>query len=206
MGLVVFLAATLTNSCVIVGYHYPEGHLPATQVEQALHYRVFAMGPSIGGGHDTLRSLMANNRVFPRTRLTLDPPKHGWFVDVRSVFVEPSVGALVWGYLALSTFFLLPAYTGTSGHNVTFAVSIDGQPVRTYQYMIRHRAFAWLPMIPLVWINLLTSSESQAFRAVTEKFFEEVVRDGIFDDTATKPFAEASRPGTSAGEVAQTTL
>jgi hypothetical protein len=67
------------------------------------------------------------------------------------------------------------------GYDVKFHVFVDGKPTRDYEYQIRTRVFAWLPVLPFVWINLLTDGEEDAFTAVARRFFIEAQRDGAFN-------------------------
>jgi hypothetical protein len=45
-------------------------------------------------------------------------------------------------------------------------------------YEIHRTGFAWLPVLAVVWVNALTASEKDAFKAVTRQFFADASRDG----------------------------
>ena len=85
----------------------------------------------------------------------------------------------------------LPLYSDSMGYDVQYTVYLNGQKVRIYEYAIRRRVFMWLPVLPFAWVNLFTNDETDAFAAITQRFFTEASRDGAFDGRGTLPSAPA---------------
>ena len=79
----------------------------------------------------------------------------------------------------MSFLFALPSYSGTSGFVVKYHLHRDGEKVRLYEYEIRRKGFAWIPVLAVVWVNLFTASEEDAFRATTRQFFQDAKADGL---------------------------
>lgn len=174
--------ASSSSSCAILSYRYDA---PAAEPPQRrpdlLYYRVEPMNGLSMGGFDQLKQSMRANDVFARAQLVDAIPSEGVAVNVAVVWVPPSLAAAVYGYIDLSLLGLLPLYSDSMGYDVKYTVFVAGKTIRYYEYPIRRRVFMWLPALPFVWINLLTSSESDAFAAVTRHFFSDAARDGAFD-------------------------
>lgn len=86
---------------------------------------------------------------------------------------------MVFGYLSLATLTILPAYSGKDGYSVAYRVSVDGEPGKVYRYTIRRKVGLWLPLLPFVWVNLMTSSERDAFHATTARFLADARAEGV---------------------------
>lgn len=137
------------------------------------------LGISLSGSGGLMASFQKAN-PFPDSVKAPDEKGGGLHIDVLADNKTIAIGELVWGYIALSTFFILPAYSGASGFYMKYTVYEDGERVGYYEYVIKRRAFAWLPVLPFVWINLLTTSERDAFEATTKQFFRDAEADGLF--------------------------
>ena len=184
------LLAALGSSCAVVSYRHddaPTGR-PAPRAG-TLYYRVEQpQGPSMGGVDEVKRQLR-KNPVFAETELVDQPSARGVCVDVQPVWIPPSIGALVYGYIDIGLIGLLPLYSDSMGYDVRYIVYVNGQKTRIYEYPIRRRVFMWLPVLPFAWVNLLTNYETDAFAAVTARFFFEADRDGAFDGPRRAPRA-----------------
>lgn len=186
--------SSLTPSCAIISYRHdgPTAARAGARPE-TLYYRVKPLeGVSMGSGLDALKHSMRENEVFAKTELVDGPTALGISVDVQTLWVPPSIGALVYGYVDLALLFLLPLYSDSMGYDVQYKVQVNGQKIRIYEYPIRRTVFAWLPVLPVVWANLLTESEADAFAEVTHRFFQDATRDGAFDSRAPLPSPSAS--------------
>lgn len=175
-----------STGCHIISYSYPDEYTTRPYIpkrKDILYYQIFQVPQiSLGDSYAKLHESFKNNGIFAQNIQVEQPPEKGIFVQVTTQSQNMSTSSLVWGYISLAmTLQILPAYSGTGGFNVKFHVFIDGKEMRCYEYPIRRRIFAWLPMIALLWVNLITDYETDAFSAVTNKFFVEADKDGTFN-------------------------
>jgi hypothetical protein len=110
---------------------------------------------------------------------TKAPPARGRFVSVTVREVPNSPGEQVWGMLAVSTCFIIPAYSDSAGYDVSFDTYIDGNPARHYEYETRTTTWAWAGLAPFAWANLLTPSRDDAFSGVVRQFLTDSSKDGF---------------------------
>lgn len=94
----------------------------------------------------------------------------GVFVDVTPAYREPSSMALLFGYFSLSTLTILPAISDEDGFDLRFEVYRDGKLVLSREYETRRFMVLWLGTLPFLWLNWLTTSEEEAFAAMTQQF------------------------------------
>ena len=78
--------------------------------------------------------------------------------------------AVFFGYLSVSSATLLPFWSMNDGSVLQFTLYRDGENLRSQEYVISRNSFVWLGMLPLVWVNLLTPSEEEAFASCTRDF------------------------------------
>ncbi len=107
------------------------------------------------------------------------PPAEGRFVRVTVREVPDAPGERVWGMVAQTTGFILPAYSNSSGYDLSFDTFVDGQPVRHYAYETRATTWAWAGLLPVVWVNWLTPSHDDAFSGVVRQFLADSRNDGF---------------------------
>lgn len=175
--LVILLGVTLSG-CVT--YHkYPE-HQLENKPEQAYDGASFSMkGGSIAGGSKRIKKLMKTSSPF-RNIEEIDEKEGkdepGIYIKVKVKTAAPSIPALGFGYLSLSTLTLLPVWSTQDGNDIIFTVYKDGKRIKRFEYEVRRKAAAWIVMLPIVWVNFLTRSEEEAFTAVTNQFFEDLVK------------------------------
>ncbi len=98
------------------------------------------------------------------------PPEKGYYINVQSIQKDPSLMAVLFLYLSYATFTILPSYSGKDGANVKFSVYKDGQKYKDYDYEITRKSFVWILTLPVIWINLQTYNEIDAYKAVVDKF------------------------------------
>lgn len=109
-----------------------------------------------------------------------DPvPGKGVVVEVDPNYQAPSLPAVIFGYLSVTTLTILPAYSAKDGYSVGYRVSVDGAPAKTYRYTVRRKVGLWLPLLVFIWVNLLTTSEEDAFHATTSRFLADAHADGL---------------------------
>jgi hypothetical protein len=183
MRLAIALFLLLLSGCYVISYSYPDGveRRGAAKREATLYWHVNRVPQlTLGGAEDQLKASMRDNPVFAHSIEVEKAPAQGLYIEVRTQEQEMSALALVWGYISISTAHLLPAYSGSGGFNVRFYVYQDGQEKRIYEYPVRRKIVAWLPLVAFAWVNLFTDSESDAMAATTDQFFADALRDRIF--------------------------
>lgn len=131
-------------------------------------------GPDIitSGGPDRIGEILSKNDYFLETEKYFDKeiPKEGYYLLVKSEYRPPSLPAIVFGYISISTLTFLPAWSTRDGYDVFYELYQDGKKIKTFDYRIKRTAGAWILLLPLVWVNLLTDSEADAFESATYQF------------------------------------
>jgi len=188
----VAILALATNGCAIISYDTdPESAWdappPKGNRQEVLYYQMLPYQGLNFGGYEEMKRMMKRNRAFATTERVNEMPPKGLFVRVKPTVREPSAPGLIWGYIAASFLFLLPAYVGSSGFYVEYEVYRDGKKVKFYEYTVERKAFAWLPMVLFVWTNLITDDEEDAAIATVNLFFSDAERDGVFRRPAPGP-------------------
>ncbi|HEX7624093.1 MAG TPA: hypothetical protein VF400_11030 [Anaeromyxobacteraceae bacterium] len=189
-GVALLVLSAVGSGCAVVSYRHddPAGARPA-QRTQTMYYRVRPLQGISMGGVDEIKRAMKRNEVFARSEMGDAPTSRGVSIDVNAMWIPPSIPAMVYGYVDVGLLGLLPLYSDSMGYDVQYTVYLDGRKIRIYEYPIRRNVFMWLPVLPFVWINLLTESESDAFAGVTRRFFSDASRDGAFDGRDALPGA-----------------
>src|SRR6266849_2362657 len=115
----VAMCHTSLSGCAILTYDVkPEAawKAPNTAISQPeLFYRIDDVQGISFGGEQALRESILEGQHFARGEFRPEPPPSGAWLRVSTQWLPPSIGSLVWGYIALSTLFILPAYSDTSG-------------------------------------------------------------------------------------------
>lgn len=181
-------ALFLQSGCAILSYDvepkqaWQASSLAAHKSKIKLSYFVeeTVKGISFGGMREVAR-IIKKSSLFESLDRVDQFSQEGYFLHVKVENVRGSPIAWGWGYVAATLLFILPAYTDTSGFDVYFEVYKNGKQVKEYQYEIQRTGFAWLPVLPFAWINLLTSSEADAFQAITKQFLIDANADQVFN-------------------------
>jgi hypothetical protein len=172
-------AAELTAGCVS-GYRYPDTKVP-TATESAPRSLPTAHNFSVSIVPPTQRAVfleaMRSSGAQPLEAPTA--PARGRFVRITVREVPASPGAQGWGMLASTTCFIIPAYSESSGYDVSFDTFLDGQPIHHYAYEARATVWAWVALTPVVWVNLLTPSRHEAFAGITRRFLADSAKWGF---------------------------
>jgi hypothetical protein len=136
-------------------------------------------GFTSGGGFNALADQFRHHTPFNDVEFTADKIDEGIFIDVDVQAILPSTPAMVFGYLSVSTLTILPFWSTQDGSLVIFTVYKDGDRVKSFDYSVRRKGFVWILMLPLVWVNLFTPSEADAFEAISNQFFIDYQDAGI---------------------------
>jgi hypothetical protein len=81
--------------------------------------------------------------------------------------------------LSVATCFIVPAYSDSSGYDVDYVTYVDGSPAHHYHYEARVTGWAWVVLTPVVWVNWLTPSRSDAFSDIGHRFLDDSFQDGF---------------------------
>jgi hypothetical protein len=170
--------AFVLQGCVVLSYRHPEpaGLAPPVTAD-VLQYQLLQPSGLSFGGKDGLAH--ACERAQRPTQRVFETATQGLFVQVAAAEFDPSTAALIYGYVDLSLAAILPYYSDSSGFELRFEVTRDGQKLKTYRYEVHRQLFAWLPAIAVVWLNLLTTDAEDAFAASAEQFFADLAADGL---------------------------
>ncbi len=174
ISLFLLLCLMTLQSCVVGYGRYPRHQLraPLPQKEFSLiRYRV--EGTGLYGGQQGIKDAFKEKAPFKQVEAIVEKPSSGLFVDVHVKNVSPSIPSFAFGYLSVCFLTLTPAWTTKGGADIIYDLYKDGQPVQTFDYQVRQRGMLWIVMLPFVWVNLLTASESDAFGATARQFFED---------------------------------
>lgn len=181
----VAILAVGTNGCAIISYDTDpksawDAPRPKGNRQEVLYYQMVPYQGLNFGGYEEMKRMMRRNGAFATTERVNEMPPKGLFVRATPTVREPSAPGLIWGYVAAGFFFVLPAYLGSSGFYVEYEVYRDGRSVKLYEYTVKRKVFAWLPMVLFVWANLITDDEEDAAIATVNQFFSDAERDGVF--------------------------
>ena len=137
-----------------------------------LEYRVD--GNAMFAGPTVIREEIAASAAFTKKLPTEVEPKTGYFLNVEIKQLSPSIAAVVFGYISYATLTILPFWSTEDGASLTYSFYKDGKRLAAKEYVINRGTFVWLGMLPFVWVNLITPSEEEAFRAATRDFMQQL--------------------------------
>jgi hypothetical protein len=183
-SLVIAPVALLVAGCITGYAGYPDAVPVQAQggAARPAHFTIQKFDILNAGGDEAIEETLLESPAFTGAdRLYEDDPipDKGLLVTVSPDYLPPSLPGVIFGYLSVSTLTILPAYSGKDGYRVTYRVSVDGEPAGRYRYEIRRKIGIWLPLLPFIWVNLMTSSERDAFHATTSKFLADAHADGL---------------------------
>jgi hypothetical protein len=95
----------------------------------------------------------------------------GLAIRVRDVPASDAAEAMA--IVSMATATIVPAFSGSEGLDVRFEVQSQGKSARTYEYQARRRVLIWLPLLPFVWVNLITPDRADALRGVARQFLHD---------------------------------
>lgn len=165
-------AAMMLQGCV--GYrNVPRVSAAAPDIEYPdLKYRYTGTG-GMFGGTSGLKDLFRKGGYFRSVERVSVVVDKGLFIDVRIRSISPSIPAIAFGYISVSTLTLLPFWSTQDGYEVLFDLYRDGKRLKSYEYEFRRNSFIWAPMVALIWVNAFTPSEYGSFEAVGRKFLDD---------------------------------
>lgn len=174
----------LLSSCIVTYTDFPKIRADALHLSNPGKHMAYSIDryPMFMGNRDVLGPIFQGHGGFSSAeRVEQDnPPGRGLYTRVNVKAKNPTLGAAIWGYVAvLGTLTFLPAYSGQDGYEVVYTMMVDGETRKVYRYEITRKAGAWLLLLPLIWVNLLTPSEADAFKATAYQFLADAERDGV---------------------------
>ncbi len=169
------------SSCVTSYRDYPVIDAPTKTTNASkikLFYNVEPFPILEFGGHTALKTFFKTElkSKFNDTEEIRDPkniPQKGVYCKVTTQWAPITAPALIFGYLSMATGTLLPAWSSNEGFDVTYTLYKDGQKVKDFVYSPRRSIFLWIFTLPVIWVNLFTSSEEEAFKATSYQFLED---------------------------------
>jgi len=170
------LLVPLLASCITTYRDFPTAMVdqpPASKPYRTLHYQVKPFPVVNAGGQAVLDTIFRERTPFAKTRAVNQPPAKGLFCLVDVEYRPPSLPAVVFGYISLSTLTLLPAWSTHDGYVVHYRVFVDGRERDSFDYTITRKFGLWVGLLPFAWANVLTYSEEDAFEATAYQFFRD---------------------------------
>lgn len=169
-------------NCITTYRDYPVGeHLSASREisKEKFYYHIAAFPILEFGGYASLKSFFKSKitKNFNGVEEILDPnemPEKGIYCKVNTKWVPLSAPSFIFGYLSVATATILPAWSSRDGYDVTFTLFKNGQKIRDFNYSSRRFVFLWIFTLPVVWVNLFTSSEEEVFQAIANQFMYDV--------------------------------
>ncbi len=166
----IFLAVSLSSCMTYRGYpDAPTVVVPgAAKKIEPLHYAI--NGSAMFSGPTAIRDALVAEAPFAGVTPADGEVTQGYYLRVKIEQLSPSIPAVLFGYLSYITLTILPSWSTQDGSVLTFTLYKDGKEIRAKDYIIRRGTFVWIVMLPLLWVNLMTPSEDEAFAAATRDF------------------------------------
>lgn len=161
------------NGCAMTYRNFPMEDVDSKQAKEFDHMTYMIRGGSMFHGATNLNNVFRFQSPFRSVEKTNEKPQKGLFVSVKVDTIAPSVPAIIFGYISVSTLTLFPFWSTKDGYYVTYEVFMNGERQKSFTYEIRRKAFVWIVMVPFSWVNAFTYSEKEAFQATAQRFFKE---------------------------------
>ena len=147
-----------------------------TVYDQTLYYKIEKPDMLTNGGPEKIDEMLASQSCFKSVEKIQNYaiPEKGCYLRVSPEWRLPSMAAMGFGYLSFATSTILPAWSTKDGYDLYFTFYRDGSKVKTFDYKIERTAAMWLGLLPFVWVNFLTNSETDAFEVATYQFFSDL--------------------------------
>ena len=112
------------------------------------------------------------SKLFTSTERYYDesPPKKGIYISVEAIYNPPTVPALAFGYLSVSTLTFLPVWSNHDGHKAKYSIYNNGELIKTFEYDRERFIALWLPIILISWVDLFTDGSYESFASMTNQF------------------------------------
>ena len=191
--------ALLLTSCIITYKDFPNIDVQSPPQSARDFPIYFQVNPSVLHGKGLVRSWSVFDppspslesyqelaRAFRETKLfaqaiaSSSPPEKGIYCSIDVVHKWPSQMADVFTFTSMVLLTAFPTYSDTSQDIVQFDLYIDNKLKKVYQYRVTRVRGMWIVFLPFVWINLLTPSREETYRATVDQFFLDADKDGYF--------------------------
>ena len=137
-----------------------------------LEYKI--EGNAMFAGPSAIRNVIANEAPFETIVPAEKETTQGNYLSIQVQQLSPSIAAVVFGYISCASLTILPFWSTNDGAALTFTLYKDGKKITAKEYVVNRGTFVWMPMLPLIWVNLLTPSEEDAFQAATRDFLKTI--------------------------------
>lgn len=168
----------LSSGCITYS-GFPRDTSPSLPGSLTEPFRYAVDGSSVFNGHLGIREVLQHESPFadPEELAGDAPvPPNGWFIRATITNLPPGLPAAAWAYVAgAGLLFLAPAVSTQDGYRVKYEAYRDGQRLYRESYEFRRKTAAWLPIVLIAWVNLLTPSEKDAFEATARQFLTEAM-------------------------------
>lgn len=153
-------------------------------------------------GYQEVEWVFNDVQVFRETRPVSTPPEKGVYCSVWLTILPikkkqaESEGAAQQGAAAAAGLSLalfpplalagalevvaapIPFYSTKAGYVVHYDLYVDSGLKKSYSYRIVKKGVSWIALLPFTWVNFLTYSEKDAFRATAYQFLIDAEGDG----------------------------
>ena len=160
--------SVLTGCMTYTGYPENPPAVTAERRQATLHYKI--EGNAMFAGPTAIREAIAVDAPFQSVTPAEKPQSAGDYLSVKIEQNAPTVTATVFGYISYATLTILPFWSTQDGSTLTYTLYSNGTNLKSKECIIRRKTFVWLPMILVAWVNALTPSEAEAFKACTKDF------------------------------------
>jgi len=130
--------------------------------------------------YQELERAFIETRMFAQAIASSSPPEKGIYCSIDVVHKWPSEMADAFTVISMMFLTAFPAYSDTSQDIIQFDIYIDKKLKKVYQYRVTRVRGMWIAFLPFAWINLLTPSREEAYRATAHQFFLDADKDGYF--------------------------
>lgn len=164
--LVLFLCSCISYS------NFPSEHLASLEASSKKNGTLlFAVdGNAMFAGPSAVRDVVVAESAYAKVIPAEVAPSEGLYLSVKMESLAPSIPAVVFGYISISTLTILPFWSTDDGSKLTFSLYRNAKLIDAKDYAIHRGTFVWLGMLPFAWVNLMTASETQAVAAATRDF------------------------------------
>lgn len=174
--LVVVVASLLSSGCMTYRDFPTEmvGKAPTQTPYKALNYKIDKFEAlSFGGGEEALKEVLRKRTPFQTSDAVEAIPESGLFCMITVEQKPIGLPVVAAGYLSYSTLAMLPAWSTKDGFRIRYDLYVNGKKSGKYEYEVTRKSAIWLGLLPFIWVNALTYSESDAIQATAYKFFKE---------------------------------
>ena len=183
-SIILLVAILLLQSCAVWTYGVsPNKAWDAKKIENKESRFLYTFKRKSTGlplvSKDKMKRTFKANVPYTNVEELDQAPSEGRYVEVELEYTMGGLGGLIWGYIAASSLFILPAYSGETGYYARYRVMENGKSIKRYEYLVNRKGFAWLPVLVIGWVSIFTDTEADAFEATTKQFFQDARKDNL---------------------------